>query len=73
MMHFRPGQTAFTREHCTREAAQALRERIERYWNERGYEVRVDLVEAGFNPAMRSARTDVRSDMLNALPRRLAS
>ena len=33
-------------------------------------EVEVDLVDAGFVPAMRSARTDVRSNMVNGMPRR---
>ena len=37
---------------------------------ERGYEVDVDLVDAGFVPAMRSARTDLRSNMVNGMPRR---
>jgi hypothetical protein len=32
--------------------------------------VDVDLVDAGFVPAMRSARTDVRSNMVNGMPRR---
>lgn len=39
-----------------------------RYWRERGYTVDVKLIEAGFVAAMRSARTDVRSDMVNGLP-----
>jgi hypothetical protein len=30
----------------------------------------VKLIEAGFTPAMRSARTDVRSDMVNGMPKR---
>ncbi len=54
---------------CTREGALRLKERIESYWGERGYDVSIELTEAGFMPAMRSARTDVRSDMVNGMPR----
>ncbi len=53
---------------CTPEGARRLKERIESYWNERGYNVSIDLVDAGFMPAMRSARCDVRSNMVNGLP-----
>jgi hypothetical protein len=53
---------------CTPEGARRLKERIESYWRERGYDVNIDLVDAGFMPAMRSARTDVRSNMVNGLP-----
>ncbi len=55
---------------CTGEGATRLKSKIEAYWRERGYDVDVKLIEAGFLPAMRSARTDVRSDMVNGLPRR---
>lgn len=57
---------------CDEDGAKRLREKINAYWSERGYEVDVDLVEAGFVPAMRSARTDVRSSMVNGMPRRRA-
>ena len=55
---------------CNNEGAKRLREKIREYWSERGYEVDVDLVDAGFVPAMRSARTDLRSNMVNGMPRR---
>lgn len=55
---------------CTAEGARRLKLRIEEYWRERGYNVDVKLVDAGFVAAMRSARTDVRSDMVNGLPAR---
>ena len=55
---------------CNNEGAKRLREKIREYWAERGYEVDVDLVDAGFVPAMRSARTDLRSNMVNGMPRR---
>ncbi len=57
---------------CTGEGASRLKLKIEAYWRERGYDVDVKLIEAGFLPAMRSARTDVRSDMVNGLPRRIS-
>ena len=55
---------------CNPEGARRLKQRIEEYWRERGYAVDVKLVEAGFVAAMRSARTDVRSDMVNGFPSR---
>lgn len=55
---------------CNADGARRLKQRIEEYWRERGYAVDVKLVEAGFVAAMRSARTDVRSDMVNGLPKR---
>lgn len=58
---------------CDEDGAKRLVEKINAYWQERGYEVDVDLIEAGFVPAMRSARTDVRSNMVNGMPRRRAT
>ncbi len=58
---------------CNAEGARRLKQRIEEYWRERGYAVEVKLVEAGFVAAMRSARTDVRSDMVNGFPTKRAS
>ena len=55
---------------CNVDGARRLKQRIEEYWRERGYDVDVKLIEAGFVAAMRSARTDVRSDMVNGLPSR---
>lgn len=55
---------------CNKDGAERLREQIACYWQERGYEVDVNLVDAGFVPAMRSARTDVRSNMVNGMPSR---
>lgn len=57
---------------CNEDGAKRLKNKIEEYWAERGYDVDVDLVEAGFVAAMRSARTDVRSNMKNGMPRRRA-
>ena len=55
---------------CNVEGARRLKQRIEEYWRDRGYSVEIKLIEAGFVAAMRSARTDVRSDMVNGLPAR---
>ncbi|MGQ0534083.1 MAG: hypothetical protein ACT4OF_15535 [Caulobacteraceae bacterium] len=57
---------------CNVEGARRIKQRIEEYWHERGYTVEVKLIEAGFVAAMRSARTDVRSDMVNGFPTRRA-
>lgn len=54
---------------CSDDGAWKLKRRIEKYWQERGHEVRVSLKKGGFTSAMRSARSDVRSDMINGLPR----
>jgi hypothetical protein len=54
---------------CTPDGARRLKQRIEDYWRDKGYKVDVKLVEAGFVPAMRSARFDVRSDLVNGFPR----
>ena len=53
---------------CTTDGAKKIKDKIEAYWRERGYDVDIDLVEAGFVAAMRSGRTDVRSDMINGMP-----
>jgi hypothetical protein len=53
---------------CNVDGARRLKQRIEEYWRDRGFAVEVKLIEAGFVPAMRSARTDVRSDMVNGMP-----
>ncbi len=58
---------------CRREGGRRVKGRIEAYWAERGDDVNVDLVEAGFMPAMRSARTDVRSNLVNGMPTRPAN
>jgi len=53
---------------CNADGARRLKQRIEEYWRDRGYTVDVKLIDAGFVAAMRSARTDVRSDMVNGFP-----
>jgi hypothetical protein len=55
---------------CDQEGARKLKAKIEEYWATRGFDVSINLVDAGFVPAMRSARTDVRSNMVNGMPPR---
>lgn len=53
----------------TREGAHRLARKIEEYWRAQGGPVpRVAIVEGPFLPSMRSARFDVRSDMVNGKP-----
>ena len=56
-------------DYCSREGAVALKEKIEAYWRDRGQDVMLSLHNVGFHPAIRAARFDVRSDMVNGLPR----
>ncbi|MEM8987577.1 MAG: phosphoglycolate phosphatase [Pseudomonadota bacterium] len=58
-----------TRDYCDRDGAQHLQQKITDFWRKRGFDVDVQLVSEGFVPAMRSARTDVRSDLINGMPR----
>jgi len=55
-------------DYCTREGAERLKEQIEAYWADRGHQVRVNLVQGGFLASMRSARTDIRSNLTNGVP-----
>mgnify|MGYP003477128601 CR=1 FL=1 len=54
---------------CSREGAVALKAKIEAYWRERGQTVMISMQNVGFHPAIRAARYDVRSDMVNGMPR----
>lgn len=56
-------------DYCSREGALALKAKIEAYWRERGLDVMIALHNVGFHPAIRAARYDVRSDMVNGMPR----
>jgi hypothetical protein len=57
---------------CTDSGAQRLAAKIEDFWRKKGFDVQIDLRPEGFVSTMRSARTDVRSDMVNGMPRRIA-
>ena len=49
--------------------AAALKAQIESYWAARGLRVQVMLIEGPFSAALRMTRMDVRSDMINGMPR----
>lgn len=57
-------------DYCDEAGAQRLKERIEEYWRARGLTVAVQLVEAGWASALRVVRVDIRSDMVDGLPRK---
>ena len=57
-----------TGDYCTREGAERIKQQIEDYWAERGRKVSINLVKGGFLSSMRSARMDVRSNMINGIP-----
>jgi hypothetical protein len=54
--------------YCTEEGAHLLKRIIESYWRERGHDVAIGVHEMGFHPAVRAARFDLRSDMINGAP-----
>lgn len=59
-------------DHCSDDGAARLAAKIRDFWLKKGFDVEVDLKDEGFVSTMRSARTDVRSDMVNGMPRRAA-
>lgn len=56
---------------CTGDGATRLATQIKEFWRKRGFEVDVETREEGFVATMRSGRTDLRSDMVNGMPRRM--
>jgi hypothetical protein len=60
-------------DYCSRAGAEKLADTIRGYWLVRGFDVQIHYEESGFVAVMRSARTDIRSDMRNGLPRKPAS
>lgn len=58
---------------CDRDGASRLAEKIQDFWRKRGFDVYVEMKDEGFVSTMRSARTDVRSDMINGMPTRMAA
>ena len=61
-MDYRPN------EFCDADGAGRLKQRIEEFWRARGFAVSVEFIEGRLSAAVRSAHTDVRSDMLDGLP-----
>ncbi len=58
---------------CDRDGANRLAGKIQDFWRKRGFDVVVEMREEGFVSTMRSARTDLRSDMINGMPTRAAA
>jgi hypothetical protein len=56
---------------CTRDGATRLATQIQDFWRKRGFDVSVETRDEGFVATMRSSRTDLRSDMVNGMPRRM--
>jgi hypothetical protein len=57
-------------DYTDRAGAELLKARIEAYWRDRGYKIQVTLAPAAFTPALRAARYDIRSELVNGWPRR---
>ncbi|MEM6415858.1 MAG: hypothetical protein AAF720_14505 [Pseudomonadota bacterium] len=57
-------------DHCDDVGASRLAKKIEDFWRKKGFDVSVETQAQGFVSTMRSARTDLRSDMINGMPRR---
>jgi len=57
-------------EFCTNDGASKLALKIREYWQKQGFDVSVETRKEGFVATMRSSRTDIRSDMVNGMPRR---
>ena len=57
---------------CDRDGASRLAMKIQDFWRKRGFYLMVEMKEEGFVSTMRSARTDVRSNMINGMPTKMA-
>lgn len=55
-------------EWCNREGAEALKAKIEAYWEARGWPVQVWIEQRGFESALRGAHYVVRSNIVSGLP-----
>ena len=55
-------------DYCSKDGASRLQRMIADFWRKKGYEVDIELVNEGFVSTMRSARTDLRSNMVNGMP-----
>ena len=58
---------------CDRDGAGRLAAKIQDFWRKRGFDVVVETKDEGFVSTMRSARTDVRSNMINGMPTKFVS
>jgi hypothetical protein len=57
-------------DYTDRRGAEKLKRMIEDYWRQRGYDIQVTLVPGAFTAALRASRFDLRSELVNGLPRR---
>ncbi len=57
-------------DYCSNHGAAHLSQKIAHFWQKRGFDVDVKLIHEAFVPTMRSSRFDIRSDMVNGMPRR---
>lgn len=60
-------------DYCSKDGASRLQKMIIEFWRKKGYDVNIELVNEGFVSTMRSARTDVRSNMVNGMPQMVPS
>jgi len=58
---------------CDRDGANRLAFKIQDFWRKRGFDVVVEQNDEGFVSTMRSARTDLRSNMINGMPTKLVT
>lgn len=56
---------------CNNDGAERLAKKIQDFWKKQGFDVNVEMKDEGFVSTMRSARTDVRSNMINGMPTKL--
>ncbi len=56
---------------CDKDGANRLAAKIQDFWRKRGFDVVVEMKDEGFVSTMRSARTDVRSNMINGMPTKI--
>ncbi len=57
-------------DYTSKAGAELLKLKIEAYWRARGHVVQIDLREQAFHPTVRCARWDVRSTLVNGMPRK---
>ncbi len=57
---------------CDKDGANRLAAKIQDFWRKRGFDVVVEMKDEGFVSTMRSARTDLRSNMINGMPTKFA-
>ena len=58
---------------CDQDGARRLAQKIQDFWRKKGFDVVVEMRDEGFVSTMRSARTDVRSNMINGMPTKIFS